>query len=246
MRPVKPRLFVIPGSHPSWSARLMLERKGIEYLRIDLIAALHRPILRAARFPGITVPALSVDGRKVQGTRAIAEALDELRPEPPLIPSDPARRAAVDEAERFGDGTLQSVVRRVTWWAILRDRGAVRTFLKGARVGLPTGVAAAIAGPFVKASARYNGADDEAVRADLALLPELLDRIDAWLADGTLDADAPTVADFQIATSVRLLMCSEDLRPEIEARPAGQHALRIVPDFPGHVGPVLGPVLTRA
>ena len=243
---MKPRLFVIPGSHPSWSARLMLERKGIDYTRLDLIAALHRPILRAARFPGVTVPALAIDGRKVQGTRAIAELLDELRPEPPLIPSDPAKRSAVDAAERFGDGTLQPVVRRITWWAIKRDPGAVRTFLKGARVGLPTPVAAAIAGPFVNASARYNKAGDDAVRADLAALPGLLDRIDGWLADGTLDAGSPTVADYQIATSVRLLMCSEELRPGIEGRPAGQHALRMVPDFPGHIGPVLGPVLTNA
>lgn len=243
---MKPRLFVIPGSHPSWSARLMLERKGIDYTRLDLIAALHRPILRAARFSGVTVPALAIDGRKVQGTRAIAELLDQLQPEPPLIPSDPARRAAVDEVERFGDGTLQPVARRIAWWAIVRDRAAVRTILQGARVGLPIGVAAAIAGPFVKASVRYHHADDEAVRADLAALPGLLDSIDGWLADGTLDAGSPTVADYQIATSVRLLMCFEELRAGIEGRPAGQHALRMVPDFPGHIGPVLGPVLTHA
>ncbi|HEX8074398.1 MAG TPA: glutathione S-transferase N-terminal domain-containing protein [Thermoleophilaceae bacterium] len=239
-------LFVIPGSHPSWSARLMLEHKGIEYRRIDLVAAMHRPILRAARFPGITVPALSIDGRKVQGTRKIAEVLDELRPEPPLLPSDPERRAAVDEAERWGDEELQKATRRITWWAIQRDPAAIKTFLAGARVGMPTGLAAAVAGPFVRASVRYNDVTDESVRADLAALPGMLDRVDGLIAEGVLGGDPPNVADFQIATSVRLLMCSDDLRPKIEGRPAGDHALRIVPGFPGRIAPVLDPVLPAA
>jgi hypothetical protein len=30
-------LYVIPGSHPSMTARLMLERKGIDYRRVDLM-----------------------------------------------------------------------------------------------------------------------------------------------------------------------------------------------------------------
>ena len=33
---MKVTLFVIPGSHPGIAARLMLERKGIDYRRIDL------------------------------------------------------------------------------------------------------------------------------------------------------------------------------------------------------------------
>jgi hypothetical protein len=36
----------------------------------------------------------------------------------------------------------------------------------------------------------------------------------------------------------------DDRRPQIEQRPACQHALRLVPEFPGRVGPVLGPVLS--
>ena len=87
---MKARLFTIPASHPGWTVRLMLERKGIPYSRIDLVAVLSKPILRAAGFPGVTVPAIRPDGRRTQGSRAIARELDRLVPEPPLFPDDPA------------------------------------------------------------------------------------------------------------------------------------------------------------
>jgi glutathione S-transferase len=65
-----------------------------------------------------------------------------------------------------------------------------------------------------------------------------LERIDDWIEEGLLGADTPNAADFQIATSLCLMMTLDDLRPAIEDRPAGAMATRIVPDFPGHVGPV--------
>lgn len=88
-------------------------------------------------------------------------------------------------------------------------------------------------------SARINKADDEAVRADLAALPGMLDQIDKWIAGGVLGGAELSAADFQIATSVRLLMCFDDLRPSIEVRPAGALAMRICPDYPGRIGPIL-------
>jgi hypothetical protein len=38
---------------------------------------------------------------------------------------------------------------------------------------------------------------------------------------------------------VRLLMTLDDVRPAIESRPAGELAMRMVPEFPGRVGPTL-------
>ncbi len=42
-----------------------------------------------------------------------------------------------------------------------------------------------------------------------------------------------------IPLGVRLLMTMDDLRPGIGCRPAGGHALRMAPNFPGRVPPVL-------
>lgn len=232
---MKVRFYSIPGSHPSTAARLMLEAKGIEYKRTDLISPFHRPVLRALGFPGKTVPAIKVDGRRVQGTREVAEWLDEVRPEPPLVPADADRRRAVDEAERWGDQELQPRARRITWWAMKRDRSGVESFLTGARLGLPVPIVAKTAAPAVWAAARANHATEEAVRTDLAALPAAFDRVDQLIEEGTIGGTELNVADYQIGTSMRLLMAFEDLRPALESRPAGRHALRVVPDFPGRV-----------
>lgn len=232
-------LYVIPGSHPSMAARLMLERKGIPYTRRDLIPVVSKGVVRAARFPGVTVPALKLDGNRVQGSREIARELDRIQPEPPLFPSDPNKRAKVEEAERWGDEVLQGRARRASWWALRRNRAPLESYSEGARLGIPTGLAVKTAAPIVAAAARLNQASDENVRSDLAALAGELERIDAWIADGVLGGDELNAADYQIATSLRLLMTLEDLRPLIEDRAAGKLALRVVPDFPGHVPPIL-------
>jgi glutathione S-transferase len=225
------KLYVIPGSHPSKAAELMLEHKGIPFKRVDLVSAMHKPSLRLLGFPGTTVPAMKADGRKVQGSREISRALDEIKPQPPLVPSDVVR-----EAERWGDEELQSIPRRLAWWALLHMSGKDRTetarrSLQGYRVGMPIGLASRTVLPIAKVAAHYNNSTDEAVRADLAALPDRIDKVDALLSSGVIGGDQPNAADFQIATSVRLLLAYEDLKPYIEGRPAAEHALRIVRDY---------------
>lgn len=236
---MKARLYVIPASHPSIAAELMLKHKGISYKRRDLIPVVSKVALRAARFPGVTVPALKIDGAKVQGSRQIARELERLRPEPPLFPADPEKRAAVEEAERFGDEELQHPVRQILWWGMKRDRSPLRSYSEGARLGIPVWVAVKTAAPIVALSARFNEADDQNVRADLEALPSLLDRIDAWIAAGVIGGEQPNVADLQIAPSLGLAMTLDDLRPAIESRPAGELARRLVPDYPGRMPPIL-------
>ena len=50
------RLFVIPGSHPSLAARLMLEAKGVPYKRVDLVPVVSKGVVRAAGFPATRSP----------------------------------------------------------------------------------------------------------------------------------------------------------------------------------------------
>jgi glutathione S-transferase len=231
-------LFVVPGSHPSLGARLMLEHKGIPYRRIDLIPALHRPVLRAAGFKAGTVPALKLEGSRLQGSRTISRALDALKPEPRLFPEEVARRAAVERAEAWGDEVLQAPVRRLSWVALKRDRSSIESFLEGARLGIPTGVAVRTSPPVVALAARLNRASDEAARTDLEALPAMLDQVDSWMEEGILGGSERNAADFQIAPSLRLLSCFDDLSPAIEGRPAGRLAHEVAPELPGRVPPV--------
>jgi glutathione S-transferase len=235
------RLYTIPGSHPGVAARLMLEYKGIPYKRTDLMPVVSKGALKALRFPGVTVPAIKIDGRRVQGSRKIARELDRLKPEPPLYPSDPGSRTAVEEAERFGDEDLQQPIRQILWWTLRKHTAPLRSYSEGAKIGVPIGLAVKTAAPIVALSAHFNEASDDNVRRDIAALPGMLKRVDDWIAAGVLGGEELNAADFQIAPSIRLAMSLDDLRPAIESRPAGKLALRVAPDYPGETPPVLPP-----
>ena len=217
----------------------MLDLKGIPYKRVDLMPVISRGVLRVLGFPGVTVPALKIGDRKVTGSREISRELDRVQPEPPLFPADPAARAAVEQAEAWGDDVLQGVARRALWNAIRRDHSPLASFSEGARLGIPVGLAVKTAGPIVAMEVRINDATDDRVRDDLAALPGMLQRIDDWIAEGVLGGAEPNAADLQIATSLRLLMTLDDIRPLIEERPAGQLALRFANEYPGRVPPIL-------
>ena len=232
------KLYVIPASHPSRTAALMLERKRIPYKRVDLVPVVSKAVVRLQGFPGATVPALKIDGRRVQGSREIARELDRINPDDPLLPSDPGARAKVEEAEAWGDEVLQGKARRLTWWALKRNRAPMATYSEGARLGIPVGLAVRTGAPIVALSARFNGSTDEAVREDLTTLPADLDRVDAWISEGVLGGEPLNAADLQIGTSLKLLMTFEDLRPAIQKRPGGELADRVDPDFPGRTPPV--------
>ncbi len=232
------RLYVFPGSHAAMIGRLLLEQKGIAYKRVDLLPVISKLVVRALGFPGATVPALKIDGRRVQGTRAISRELDRIQPDPPLFPSDPSARAAVEEAERFGDEEMQPLFRQIPYWAYLKDLSPLRSYSEGAKIGIPIGLAMKTAWPIIKLASRFNEASDENVRRDLAALPGMLQQVDDWIAAGVLGGEQLNAADLQIAPTVRLAMTFDDLRPAIENRPAGKLAMRVVPDYPGKTPPV--------
>ncbi len=238
---MKVRLYTIPGSHPGVAVQAMMNAKGIPFKRTDLFPVMQKVVVRVQGFPKQTVPAMKIDGRKVQGSREIARELDRIQPEPPLFPEDPEKRLAVEEAERFGDEELQHPIRQMIWWTLRKDKAPLRSFTEGAKLGIPTGLAVATAGPVLVATAYYNQATDENVRRGLAELPGLLDRIDAWIESGVLDGEQLYAADYQIAPSLRLAMTMQDLRPIIDARPAGRFARRVIPDYVGDAPPTFPP-----
>ncbi len=225
------RLYSFSISNPSITAKLMFARKGIEPKVVELLPGLHPLMLWASGFRRGTVPALKLNGAKIEGSREIARALEAAVPEPSLFPADPQLRRAVEEAEAWGERELQLVPRRIARYAFARDNDA-RAHV-AAQIGLPLPkVAAALNWPVARALAARVQADAAHVRTTLAELPATLDRVDGYIADGTLGGEQPNAADFQIAPSIRILTAIDQLAPLLADRPCAAHALRFVPDYP--------------
>lgn len=214
--PCDVRLYTFPGSHAGWVAELMLAHKGMPYETVITPRGRHVYLLPAYGFRGITVPALAIDGRRLQRTRVISRALDMWQPEPRLFPSDPRRRAAVEDAERWGEG-LQDAARRLSYCATRRTRPGVLATLGSIR----------------------HRASAEAGRRDAEALPGCLAQIDAWIETGVLGGDELNAADFQIAPSVAVLLSFADFAPHIAGRPAARHAQRVAGRYERSRGPAL-------
>ena len=108
-------------------------------------------------------------------------------------------------------------------------------------MGIPHRLATLMAPPVAAASRRVNRATDEAAERDLAALPGLIDHVDELIERGVIGGSEPNAADFQIGTSISLLLTMDDVRPQIEGRPAERLARDVVPHQVGHLPSVYGP-----
>jgi glutathione S-transferase len=212
----------------------MLEIKGIDHDVVELLPGMHPVQLRAAGFRGGTVPALKSDGKRVQGSLRISRFLEQLEPDPPLFPGEPDRRAAVEEAEAWGEAKLQPIARRIFRWGTVHSRELRRWLGEVSGIPLP-GAAATVNAPVARYFARLSDANDDGVRADLATLPATLDRVDGLITDATIGGEVVNAADCQIASTVRMLLAYEDLRRILEDRPSAELAARLFPDYPGPI-----------
>jgi glutathione S-transferase len=206
------KLYMFSGSNAVCTAELMLRHKGIAYQEVILKRGALAAQLSELGFSGTTVPALEIDGRRVQRTREISRALDLIKPEPRLFPVNPADRVRVEDAERRGE-ELQNAVRRLFYCAMTRTRASAIDRL----------------------AARKHGATDAAGRRDVAELPQRLDQIDAWITAGILDGHELNAADFQVAPNIAWLLRFEDIAPFIEHRPAAAYAIRVAGEDHVHV-----------
>jgi glutathione S-transferase len=228
-------LYVIHGSHPCAAVERGFALKGIPYRRVELPPPLHA-VHQRLRFGSRTVPSLTTDsGEKLSGSRTLLRWAERTAPEPALIPADPGLRERVEAAEAWGEETYQPIARRLLWPAFQRSPRSMASYQEGARLPVPAPLLTVLAPVVTRVERRLNDATEANARADLEALPGHLDRIDAWVAEGTLGGEDPNVADLQIASTSRLLMSLGDVEPLFAGRPARDHALLVFPEWPGHV-----------
>jgi glutathione S-transferase len=223
----EPKLYVIPGSHACRAAMLMLEHKGLTWRTSEFPSGFQTVAMKPLGFPGRTVPALKLDGARVQTNRRIARFLDQLRPEPPLLPCD--RREEIEAAERLADEVVQPVARRLVLAAGRRDLASLEGGGETERLGPLLAHGGSRRSLIMRLAARHFGVTAETESLDLAAMPRVLDEVDAWIAVGVLNGDELNAADFQIAPSICLLASRLDLRDELDARPAWRLVERLLP-----------------
>lgn len=209
-------LYAIPGSHAVRTGELMLEHKGIEFTRVNYPPGAHRVLVRLRGFPGDRVPAvLFDDGRRAQGTRELPRVLDELQPEPQLVPDD--QRAL--EAEAWADDVLQQWARRLVASTGAREPDALAGRGAGGRLG-PLLTRHERPRPFVARMVLVVfGVTEQQQQDDRKRTGEILDRVDGWIAEGVLNGEHLHSADFAIASSLALVEYLVALQPELRRRP---------------------------
>lgn len=226
-------LYALRASHPCETVEAGLRLKRLPYERVDLTFGI-APWQQIARFGRRTVPALRVGRQSVVGSRLILRAIEGLAPDPPLVPADPEQRAAVDEAEEWGDLVLQEEARWIAIYGVSLRPEAAASFGGDSLPPIPGPVSEPFTKFFFGAEMRALGHPPTRVREQyLPALAARLDHVDGLIERGVIGGEQCNVADLQIAASVRLLLCLEDLRGAIDARPCGELARRLMPDYPG-------------
>lgn len=229
----------------------MCDHKGIDYRVVNLPTGFHPFLVRARGFPAKegardlpgarrgfmiriadragTVPALRYGDDRIQTNRAIARFLDEIQPEPPLLPADLEHRARVEEAEAFGND-FQMTARRLGLAGVLNGPDGMHERGRDGRLGPLLWhwdwlrfAGARFLGPAMFGASRST--EPELLEA----LPGMLDRLDAWVAESVLNGPDLNAADFMIAPSLALLGYRKDLRPDLESRPVWALVDRLLP-----------------
>jgi glutathione S-transferase len=164
------RFYYGSGSPFSWRVQLVLEEKGLPYEPVLLSFSKdeHKSPEHMARSPHGKVPALTDDGVSLYESSAIVEYLEERYGIPPLLPQDPAARAAVriEELEcllYFGERFLG--VARQAFFTPVAQRDAAA--LDAARVQLR----AELRRLEGRAASRGDYVNGELSRSDLTWIP---------------------------------------------------------------------------
>jgi glutathione S-transferase len=181
--------------------RRVLHVKGLEYTVRDVpVGGLSK--LKGMARPG-KVPILEIDGRFIHDSSDICRTLEELTPEPRLIPTDPGQRALVDILEDWADESLYffEMTMRFTW---LHDRRRwVTEILKH-----DNAVMRVLGRPVVPYLTRKAGMEQGLARRDeTAILRELHRHVSALAAlldggSGYLVGDRLTLADISVVAQL--------------------------------------------
>ncbi|XP_064624073.1 probable maleylacetoacetate isomerase 2 [Lineus longissimus] len=164
----KPLLYSYFRSSCSWRVRIALALKGIEYetKALHLVKGDQRSDDYKEVNPIGQVPSLVIDGHTLTQSLAILEYLEETRPDVPILPKDPAKRAEARAiAELIGSG-----IQPIQNLSVLQYVGDEKK-MEWAKHWIDRGFQA-LEKMLAKTAGKYCSGDDLTV-ADLCLVPQV-------------------------------------------------------------------------
>ena len=102
--------------------RILLRHKHIDWNEVMPEGGCGSESYRAM-IPAGTMPAIDHDGLVLADSEAIAEYLDEIVPQPPMLPESAAARARCRERSRFHDTRLEPELRKLFPWISAKYQG---------------------------------------------------------------------------------------------------------------------------
>lgn len=210
------RLYDFSASPFCIKVRSILDHKKLGYERID--ASNPSVMLSLKRKGGIgKVPALEIGNRLVCDSTNIAYAIEELAPEPPLVPSDPIMRAHCHLLEDWADESLYWLGVYFRWWDPAGRAGAPAIFPKGF---MGKSVVPRIVERVARKQLIGQGTGRKPPETVAADLDRSLDHLKLLLgANPFLLGDRPWLCDFAVNGQLVYLSRTPHGRLSIDARP---------------------------
>jgi len=209
-------LYHSPKSSASRRVRLFLEEKGLEYEGHVINLALqeqHSETYLKINPMGV-VPTLVHDERPLHESGTICEYLDEIFPDPPLMPADPYDRAQVRNFVRHVDGLIGNLI-RFNWRHGMAARASKLSEQEFAEMLAKIPSAERREAWIRTVRNPYSDAELDEARANLI---GLLDQMEETLSNGYLFGGRYSLADIAVAPFIRRI--GEEIAPEgLAARP---------------------------
>ena len=178
---------------------MALQAKGLSFREVEVTPGIGQ--ISLFRLSGQRQVPVLVDGDEVvSDSSAICRYLEALRPEPPLIPSDPQQRAQMQLIEDWADTTLAAAVRAALLQAAADD-AQLRDVLLPDDVPSPVRqVMSGLPGGWLSSLGELLGQEQRA-----SMLSSLCAVADGLDLNGCLVGDAISLADIAVGAQLSLL-----------------------------------------
>lgn len=194
--------------------RAILDFKGIEYERVNILGSAWFRVWRRGKIG--KVPAIEINGELICDSTDIAYKLEELVPEPPIIPNDPQSRALCHALEDWADESLYYVGLYFQWWEPEGREMVPQAFGKS-----PVGRIAFVGYErAMRRQLRGQGTGRKSIEHVRTDLTRHLDAIETLIQGRKFFVeDAPMLCDFALLGQLHYLRRTPVGGKEIEARP---------------------------